>query len=808
MKKCSKTIAVIVCLLMAISCIFTGMMLVSAAAEETNTVTIVSYPKEFTGGIHDTDLRISKTDIGGENVTNLEGATINGKAFKEFVQYNGKTIDPNKINVHYCAKSTFSISFNDKSLIKAGATLELLKGMPVPNADKTTADYTLGESFKVVYTVNGWLKTAPTDSTERTDVKPTGLGAGFGNGESIVFDLKRQGSNMNFTNVQNLSDCGRKVADFILYNGKPVSGQFDVHLYENSFYIYTSRGFKEGDIIEILAGLHFPANQEGTAWKDYLGTGYKVKLANGQWMESADEGSVNELKSLGEITHVEEGATMPATYEFTANFKLETAEKETSDLQNDARYSENFFINGKSVKQINEETEVTDKDGMKIPAVTVSAVGSSIRVTAVASANIVDPSAVIEFKIAKAFVFDTKHVLSEDVVRYYIPAVSFWSNVKPYTIEKTAPVEISSVKFEVIDNGVNGSIDITFKDNIAEKMMLLYSGHPAYLLSNSVPAGQGYAKDEANALASSGATAHILENIVINGKPVGEYWKDLSGAEAKSNRFQMHILGKNVLSIRSAVTNGFGDADNIEITFKNGFTFFSGAYFDKDTTLRYDGTQKAFVPTSVAISADKTKLTVGESTVISYVVDPAFVGVPEFVSSAPEVLKVETSVDEESGLTVVTVTALKNGTAKITANLNGVVSDALNFEVAVQIVGVTLDKTTAELKVGEELQLNAKVDPENAAQVTWESSDASIATVVNGKVVAKKAGTVTITAKAGDKTASCTITVTEKTQGGGSTDTDTETPSGGCNAAFGVSAAVASVALCAGAAVALRRKKQ
>ena len=361
-------------------------------------------------------------------------------------------------------------------------------------------------------------------------------------------------------------------------------------------------------MIEILAGLHFPASQDGSVFKDYLGTGIKVKFSNGSWAESAEAGSVNSLNKLGGLTYIEAGATMPAMYEFSAEFKLEASETEASDLQNQANYSENFFINGKSIKQINEEVKAEDADGIEIPAVTMSAVGTTIKITAVADTGVLDPASNITFKISKAFVFDTKHVLTEDIVRYFIPELSFWSTVEPYEIEKTTAVNVSSVSFDVIDNGANGSVDITFDGDIAQGMMLLYSGHPEYLLSNSVPAGAGYAKEQAYALASSGATRNVLEKIYINGKSVGEYWAELSGAEAKSSRFQMHILSKNVLSIRSNVTNGFGETDNIEITFKAGFTFFSGAYIDQDITLRYDGTQQKFVPASLAISAEKTQL--------------------------------------------------------------------------------------------------------------------------------------------------------------------------------------------------------
>lgn len=813
MKKRSRVITLILSLIMAISCIGAGVMF-AVAEEEAAPITIVSYPSEFSGGINDTDLKLSKTGLGGENVTNLEGATIDGKPFKEYILFNGEVIDTNKINVHYCAKSTFSISIIDQSIKKVGATLELLKGLPIPNADKTTSAGTLGESFKLVYTVNGWIRTAASDSQERTDVKVTGLGAGFGNGESIVFDLGRQQSNMNYTNVQNLTDCGKKVASFILYNGNPVNKQFSVHLYENAFYIYPNTGFsfEDGDMIEILAGLHFPASQDGSVFKDYLGTGIKVKFSNGSWAESAEAGSVNSLNKLGGLTYIEAGATMPAMYEFSAEFKLEASETEASDLQNQANYSENFFINGKSIKQINEEVKAEDADGIEIPAVTMSAVGTTIKITAVADTGVLDPASNITFKISKAFVFDTKHVLTEDIVRYFIPELSFWSTVEPYEIEKTTAVNVSSVSFDVIDNGANGSVDITFDGDIAQGMMLLYSGHPEYLLSNSVPAGAGYAKEQAYALASSGATRNVLEKIYINGKSVGEYWAELSGAEAKSSRFQMHILSKNVLSIRSNVTNGFGETDNIEITFKAGFTFFSGAYIDQDITLRYDGTQQKFVPASLAISAEKTQLNVGESTAIALTEDPSFLGgTPVFMSSDETIAKVETVTDETSGGTNYIVRALKGGAVKITASVDGVVSNEIEITVSSPATGITLDKTSAEMKVGDELTLKATVQPEGSTdEVVWTTSDASVATVENGKIVAKKAGTVTITAKAGDKSATCSVTVTEKSGGDNTGNTDnTEKPetSGGCNSSAGISLLAAGTLLCVGAAIVIFRKR-
>lgn len=80
----------------------------------------------------------------------------------------------------------------------------------------------------------------------------------------------------------------------------------------------------------------------------------------------------------------------------------------------------------------------------------------------------------------------------------------------------------------------------------------------------------------------------------------------------------------------------------------------------------------------------------------------------------------------------------------------------------IAVEGITLDKTTATVEEGATVTLTATVTPENATDktVTWSTSDEAIATVSGGVVTGVKAGEVTITAKAGDKSATCTVTVT------------------------------------------------
>ena len=82
-------------------------------------------------------------------------------------------------------------------------------------------------------------------------------------------------------------------------------------------------------------------------------------------------------------------------------------------------------------------------------------------------------------------------------------------------------------------------------------------------------------------------------------------------------------------------------------------------------------------------------------------------------------------------------------------------------EQTVAVESVTLNKTELTLEVGGEETLTATVAPDDATDkaVTRSSDSTAIATVENGKVTAIAVGTATITAKAGDKTDTCSVTV-------------------------------------------------
>ena len=122
------------------------------------------------------------------------------------------------------------------------------------------------------------------------------------------------------------------------------------------------------------------------------------------------------------------------------------------------------------------------------------------------------------------------------------------------------------------------------------------------------------------------------------------------------------------------------------------------------------------------------------------------------------------------------VTAVKEGTATITAKA-GDKSATCKVTVSKNVIAVTevtLNKTELTLKEGESETLTATVKPDNATDktVTWSTSDASIATVENGKVTAIKEGTATITAKVGDKSATCKVTVEQRGENGAEGNTE------------------------------------
>lgn len=85
-------------------------------------------------------------------------------------------------------------------------------------------------------------------------------------------------------------------------------------------------------------------------------------------------------------------------------------------------------------------------------------------------------------------------------------------------------------------------------------------------------------------------------------------------------------------------------------------------------------------------------------------------------------------------------------------------------ETQVEVSSVSLNTATIEMVEGETFSLMATVLPKDAEYdgVTWASSNASVASVNSGTVTALKEGTATITASAGEKSATCSVKVSAR----------------------------------------------
>ena len=169
-------------------------------------------------------------------------------------------------------------------------------------------------------------------------------------------------------------------------------------------------------------------------------------------------------------------------------------------------------------------------------------------------------------------------------------------------------------------------------------------------------------------------------------------------------------------------------------------------------------TDIAIPATNIALDAYDKTMSVGDKAKLTATVTPADSTDKVVWTSSNEKVA---AVDENGN-----VTALAAGTTKILATAGTVSAECTVTVEAVKVTEVKLDKTAVSLKAGEAAQLTATVLPDNAADktVTWTSSNEKVATVVNGKITAVAAGTATITATAGGKSATCTVTVTKAAQ--------------------------------------------
>lgn len=87
-----------------------------------------------------------------------------------------------------------------------------------------------------------------------------------------------------------------------------------------------------------------------------------------------------------------------------------------------------------------------------------------------------------------------------------------------------------------------------------------------------------------------------------------------------------------------------------------------------------------------------------------------------------------------------------------------------NEKTDIEVSGITLNYLSKTLTAGESINLSATVTPSNATDksISWSTSNSNVATVNDGYVVSRSAGTAYITATAGNHSATCTVVVKER----------------------------------------------
>jgi len=185
-------------------------------------------------------------------------------------------------------------------------------------------------------------------------------------------------------------------------------------------------------------------------------------------------------------------------------------------------------------------------------------------------------------------------------------------------------------------------------------------------------------------------------------------------------------------------------------------------------TLTISGSTPSTVAvTGVTLNKTTTSIVVGASETLTATVSPsnATNKAVTWSSSNTNIATVSNGVVSgvAAGTATITATTTDGG---FTAQCNVTVTAAPTDPVLV--TGITLNKSSETIKVGNTLTITATVSPNNATNQTlnWTSSNTSIATVSNGVVTGVAAGTATITASSTDgsnKSATCQVTVEENT---------------------------------------------
>lgn len=301
--------------------------------------------------------------------------------------------------------------------------------------------------------------------------------------------------------------------------------------------------------------------------------------------------------------------------------------------------------------------------------------------------------------------------------------------------------------------GKDGYLYISYEDKIIEESMYGISGIEEYTNIDEIPYDKIYQYDELGYSYTVGANTNKLmaANVFSRDNSKIEHINEVGVFIPSTMGIQVYVNGNN--GDKTQLTQVAVEVNNIEpgyhvIKLANPIKLTGDKFV---VAVKYiNKEEKGRIPLETNLKEagvmdksnffDTAKANAGES----------------FVS-----LDEGTSWQDINGLKISDTITLRNTNACIKAY-----TTTSNEPVTTPVTGVSLNKNSIRLKVGETENLTATVMPNDATNknVIWNTSDEEIATVENGVITAKAPGgiSVEVTTQDGNYTARCDVTVEEK----------------------------------------------
>ena len=356
-------------------------------------------------------------------------------------------------------------------------------------------------------------------------------------------------------------------------------------------------------------------------------------------------------------------------------------------------------------------------------------------------------------------------IKSDDGGKYTVNAT--YTYIKDNVTATFESVDAQNLTFYKWDNTSHGSGNVVFKNCTGSGIEIADNVISNVTLENSQLGGRFGAQGTLTMKNATINGSFSTVNFVAEGK--NTYVPEDN--RSKVSRIEGTATIANAVEIQLSApdaTTPYQERKLIETTADaNNFTVSSPYQLKKQT--EYNGTYiYAFIPvTSVTLAPETLSIEEGKTAGLTATISPANASDQQFSWDVED-----TEIASVYGYTseTKTVTALKKGQTQITVTVDGQTASCTVTVTprTISVESITLNKPQLSLVKGATETLTVLPTRATDKTVIWESSDTAVATVKDGIVTAVAAGNATITAKAGEKTATCAVTVTNPSNSGSS----------------------------------------